>query len=447
MDGRAFCFVVNVDFFIVRIVVADEVWEPVAGISESLIKDVSVDKYNMGIIYASSEKRLYRSEDSGETWKAVFTARGDSIGINFVNVSGQGVFVCTEKGVFKSQTGKSNWKRIFKSVGTEKNSTRYIAFNNNKIFLGTRAGLFISSDSGITWQKGSGETGSISIKWITFLDEAVFLATEKGVYKGSGSSWKRAFITSTEEIEYDASSADEATGATKPVNSILVAQNKVYLATDSGIFVSEDKGNTWSEFPSGGLLSQKVKRILFNGMGKVNFAATDDGVFIFSDSEKIWRSLYKGMTTDRTYSLSIDDRRVIWVASDKGLLKLVAAKLALPKGLNSRASSAATHIGDEDILNLFHAEPTIREVQKAAIKYAEVNPDKIKNWRMRARVKAFLPEVSVDYDKTINYDSGADKYYIGPYDWGVGVKWDLGEIIWNHTQYISTISGVGKGKL
>ena len=87
-----------------------------------------------------------------------------------------------------------------------------------------------------------------------------------------------------------------------------------------------------------------------------------------------------------------------------------------------------------NILELFSHEPTIREVQNAAIEYAEVNPDKIKNWRKHAKFKAFLPEFSLDYDKTITYDSGVDRYYIGPSDWGASVKWDLGEIIWNPDQ-------------
>lgn len=430
-------------FVFISNVFADEVWQPVSGIKESDIKEIAIGG---GIIYASSEKRLYRSEDSGETWKAVFTARGDSNAINFIGISEQDVFVCTDNGVFKSNDGASNWKKIFKGIGTGQNSTNHIAFNNNKIFLGTRAGLFISSDNGITWQKSSGETGSISIKWITFLDEAVFLATEKGVYKGSGSSWKRTFITSTEEIEYDANSADGATGATKPVNSILVAQDRIYLATDSGIFVSEDKGNTWSGFPSGGLLSQKVKRILFNGMDKVNLAATDDGVFIFSDSEKIWRALYKGMATDRTYSLSIDDRGVIWVASDKGLYRSTVKTLLAAQGSAATISDvAAPSYGAEqekDILRLFAYEPNIREVQEVAIKYAEVHPDKIKHWREAASKKALLPDVSVGVDRYVtnywHWDAGQNPDVLQKGDdvikWDITMSWDLGDLIWSTDQ-------------
>ena len=79
-------------------------------------------------------------------------------------------------------------------------------------------------------------------------------------------------------------------------------------------------------------------------------------------------------------------------------------------------------------------EPGIREIQAAAIRYAEVNPQKIESWRKGAKFRSLLPEVSVDYDKTINYDSGADRYYTGPYDWGITLRWDLPDLIWNPYQ-------------
>ncbi|MBU4312128.1 MAG: hypothetical protein KJ706_05375, partial [Candidatus Omnitrophica bacterium] len=327
---------------------ADEAWQPVGGIKESDIKEVVVKD---GVVYASSEKSLYRGDDNGETWKAVFTARGDSNGINSIGISEQGVFACTDNGVFKSSDGISSWKRIFKCIGAEKNSTRYIAFNNNKIFLGTRAGLFISSDNGITWQKSSSETGSISIKWITFLDEAVFLATEKGVYKGSGTNWKRVFITFTEETEYDADAIDEAAAASEPVNSIFVKDKTIYLATDSGVFISEDAGESWQRFESAGLGSEKINRLIVldsqtqyssSAVEKdtvsarsndILFAATDSGVFVIDVNDNAWQALYKGMDADRINSIAADNKGGIWVATDKGLYKSSPLTLSLsPEG-------------------------------------------------------------------------------------------------------------------
>ena len=89
-------------------------------------------------------------------------------------------------------------------------------------------------------------------------------------------------------------------------------------------------------------------------------------------------------------------------------------------------------------------EPTIQELQKAAIKYAEVNPDKISTWRKQAAMKALLPEISVGYgndvDATITSAtaSGRTNYYIGPDDtsssWDFTAKWDLGDLVYNSAQ-------------
>lgn len=89
-------------------------------------------------------------------------------------------------------------------------------------------------------------------------------------------------------------------------------------------------------------------------------------------------------------------------------------------------------------------EPTILELQRAAIKYAEVNPDKIMNWRRQAALKALMPEVSVGYnndaDATISTatSNGKTNFWIGPDDtsrgWDVTAKWDLGDLVYNTSQ-------------
>jgi hypothetical protein len=61
------------------------------------------------------------------------------------------------------------------------------------------------------------------------------------------------------------------------------------------------------------------------------------------------------------------------------------------------ASSAAFAEDDEvaKIMARFDHEPTIRDVQKAAIEYYNVSPDTIRGLRSRARKKALLPGLSV----------------------------------------------------
>ena len=126
---------------------ADETWQLAPGIKEPGIKDVAIKG---DFIYAASEKSLYRSEDNGKTWGVVFSAKGDSGIINFIGISKTRAFVCTDNGLFMSIDGRSGWKNIFKGIGGEDKSVLHIAFDTNKICLGTRDGLFTSINNAVT---------------------------------------------------------------------------------------------------------------------------------------------------------------------------------------------------------------------------------------------------------------------------------------------------------
>ena len=419
---------------------ADEAWEPVSGLSESDIREIVVEE---GKLYTSSEKRLYRSGDNGETWDTVFMVRGEGSVINFIDIFKNTIYICTNKGLFKSIDGKTGWNNIFKGIGAEKSNARHVAFNNNKIYLGTQGGLFLSSDNGATWKKDSGEAGNLSVKWIAFQGRNAFLAAEKGVYRGSGDRWKRIFVTSTEEMEYDSDVLDSAVSAERPVNSVMPNASLLFIATDAGIFVSEDEGDNWKRFSSDGLISQKVKRLLFrNDL----FAATDKGVFVFSDKDRVWRALYKGMAGDKASSIAGDSKGNIWVATNKGLYRSTAEVLSAAQGTAATTSNvAAPSYGAEqekDILRLFAHEPSIREVQEVAIDYADVHPDKIKKWKEAARHKALLPDVSLGLDRYVtdlyHWDAGQNPDVLQTGDdvisWDVTMSWDLGDLVWSTDQ-------------
>src|SRR3989338_9793488 len=105
-------------------------------------------------------------------------------------------------------------------------------------------------------------------------------------------------------------------------------------------------------------------------------------------------------------------------------------------------NSAPLETQTQDILKRFETEPTISDVQEAAIKYAEVHHDKIKAWRESANKKALLPNVSVGLDRYVtdywHWDSGTspDTLQKGKdaVSWDVTMTWDMGELIWNNDQ-------------
>lgn len=409
---------------------ADEAWELVTGINETDLNHIAIDASNNNIIYAASEKAIYKSQDSGNTWTIIFSVNAEDNSINFVTVNGQDVFICAKNGLFRSANSGLDWKRIFNGVGEKENNISHIAFLKDKrIFLGTKGGLFISKDNCLTWEKDSGEAGNLGIRWIEFINKSILVAAEKGVYKNSGSGWKKTFVTTRESAEYDADITDELLQAAKPVNSITINKGIIFLATDSGIFVSEDKGEIWKSFINTGLASLKVKKLIY----KDNlYAATNKGVFMFSEQEKLWKQLYKGIAAKdtRDIAIDIDEDGYLWAATKKGLYKTKLLSID-DKGYDLN-----------EILESFNNEPSIREVQKAAVEYAEVHPDKIKEWRNSANKKALLPNVSIGLDRYVtdywHWDSGTNpdtlqkgKDAVG---WDVTMTWDMGELIWNNDQ-------------
>ena len=89
-------------------------------------------------------------------------------------------------------------------------------------------------------------------------------------------------------------------------------------------------------------------------------------------------------------------------------------------------------------------EPTIGQLQQAAVQYAEVSPEKISRWRTQARLQAFIPRLtlSLDRDQNANIASstskGVTRFAVGPTRRNLSVDldftWDLGDLIWSSAQ-------------
>ncbi|MCX5668314.1 MAG: hypothetical protein NTY34_08455, partial [Candidatus Omnitrophica bacterium] len=91
-------------------------------------------------------------------------------------------------------------------------------------------------------------------------------------------------------------------------------------------------------------------------------------------------------------------------------------------------------------------EPTFKELRDAAIKYAEVSPEKIKRWRAESKASALLPKVSFGADRntadlwhweggsTVKENDDVLRQGRDTIDWDATVSWELGNLIWNDDQ-------------
>ena len=292
----------------------------------------------------------------------------------------------------------------------------------------------------------------------------MYAAADKGLYKSldGGNGWRRILSTNTHDNDHLLSTAEESEDpheieGGRTIKSIVIDPSNseiIYIATSEGLCISRDGGGTWKRTGSLGLGSLDIRHILLDGdKNRHIYAATDRGVFRYSEASDIWQELYKGLISADAYYLALSPgheagSKTIWAATDKGVFK-ASIPVQSPDSITVPVKSAAAHdhLREMDVLSLFSHEPTIEEVMDAAMRYAEVEPEKIAHWREAAARRAWLPDLRFAYDKNNDwqsssyfYSTSSEKYKdnditSGRDDgWSVSVTWELGELIWNNDQ-------------
>ncbi|MFQ5585469.1 MAG: WD40/YVTN/BNR-like repeat-containing protein, partial [Thermodesulfobacteriota bacterium] len=324
--------------------------------------------------------------------------------------------------------------------------------NPGTMFIGTKAGLFRTDSGGKRWRREQHIPTDAVVPSLSLRPSkpyTLFAATERVLFRsrGGAAGWERLLVRST-PLEGEAAEGTDEEAVNDVVSNIRwVAVNPidpetVYLATSNGLLISRDDGVHWKQGGGAGLVSSDIRNLVTTTAdpGTV-YAATKRGVFRYTELSRSWRPLYKGLTSSdvRFVAAGRNDSPVLWAATRRGAFKAVAVE----------GSEMAVQGGEgaERILTQIGEEPTIHEIQRAAIKYAEVHPGKIEKWRKAAARKALLPDLKVAYDKskdwqssTYFYSTSSQKYTDDDitldrdWSWSVSATWDLGELIWNNDQ-------------
>jgi len=395
------------------------------------IISITINPADPSVIYAASENCVYKTCDGAKTWKKIYNTNKDIRGL-YISHFSDAVYIFTEDGLYESRNGGKDWDRIFIGSSALENDCLCLAMSNKTLYLGTRQGLFISYDSGEKWLKMSENFSDNIISCLAInpqQDGVVYVASEKGVYftQDDGRSWKRIYVAYDSEIpsedfsDYDGEVSEHITS----VYSMVVSSNnpcRIYIATNRGVSFTEDNGEKWQNITSIGLSSYKVRSIVVSKDDETIFIATDKGVFKLDKNR--WQSVTRSFGYQDFYDLVLYDNDTIFAAGKGGLCRI---------NLTHEEQVGDTNIitkREDNIEDLFKGEPAIEEVQRAAIKYADADINKIKNWRRQSRVKAFFPNMSVSYNKTI-YGSSTGAMAVGPRDWSLGLSWDIADFIWN----------------
>lgn len=430
-------------------------WEPVhPGNAQGRFLAVTVDPANPRRVLAATEQTLYESQDNGAHWEERYrlTGSADVTAIAVGRTEPAARLLATNSGLYGSFDGGTRWSRVFRgSDGLEKVCT-YVAFHpeqQDTALLGTRGGLFISKDGGRHWKILNIPSAARAIAHLGF-DPAdsgrIYLVAEGGLFIGSLSTgeWTKSTTafnaedTEVEEPDHSTNETGEDDAALHRLSAIVAdpkQSSTLYLASSRGLQVSQDRGSSWQWLTTSGMASSAILRLLVQHHSPpMIYAGTPNGVASLQPGLDHWQVLTEGLAITRVNDLAVSSRS-LWAATDQGLFRYEIAPDAL---------SHTEPTTPQDLLANFNYEPTIAQVQDAAVRYAEVHPDKIRRWRRQAALQALLPSVDVGFDHDRSRDTSIDEGSFPNFQliksedrdasFDVGVTWDLGHLIWNDDQ-------------
>ena len=433
-------------------------WSSVsAGIPEADIHWVTVDLKKPEVLYAVSEKYVYKTPDNGASWSQIFAIGGlhHKIQSIYVDPSVPGrVYSAGTSGVWRSENSGNQWDFFYQGVGGETKNVLCLAgdpANAGRIWLGTAEGLVTVNVHSKKAEKVAGFP-NVAVQSILISDlktRSILVSAADGIYQsvGDGARWKKVLTNSGGVIQADDASLQQAgieeiPSMPLPANLIFHApSDKFFVPTPRGIYEADSKDPSWRPAQGKDVFNGRINYLAASS--RFFYLASNRGVYRWDLSSLIFSNLSGGLPSLEVHMVFYDSRSDrLLAATGKGIFQFLRPESTGP-GTDSPENKAPSVT---DILKSFEQEPTIQEIQKAAIEYAEVHPRKIQEWRAAASKRAWLPDISVNQkiglNQNIDLDRGgtgdADRFIQGPdekaADWTVSASWDLGELVWNDDQ-------------
>ena len=348
------------------------------------------------------------------------------------------LYLGTDNGLFIRERDHRGWRRLFTGWGG-KREVNDVCVSARGIFAATEGGLFFSGDGGRNWRRFPGKASKYSVHSVSAPERensAIVITTDKGVFRYNNNGWERLPCSWPENVTAAGEDAipDRAGPEARCVTISHKRKERIYVGTQNGIFFSDNAGDTFRRFDDEGLLDNDIISLkeLPYGVDQL-FAVTRSGLFHYKGSWEPFEG--PGHLRDvRSIAYDLDPRNSLWLATDRHVYKTVSVETDVEK-IAIEALNA---------LDYFQYEPPVEAVQEAAIRYAEVHPAKIADWRRRAGISALLPRLNIGLDKAEAdtyeiYTSSKHQYAVeGPRKssdgWDITVTWDLGKLIWNDDQ-------------
>lgn len=292
-----------------------------SGLNETRIKKMVFDPQDSSIVFlvAYGNAGIFRSEDSGNTWKEInngITGSDKDIACFEVDPAEDSLLYAGSIGtgkLFRSEDYGDTWKQLnAKLPETSINEIIVNPSDNRIIYLATGAGIFKSEDKALTFKKKNDGLTDINVKTIAMdltKPEVLYASTfNTGIFKttNAATSW-----------------VQKSSGL--PFYSIICIQvnpktSEIFTGTEIGIYSSKDSGNTFSLKGLEGKFIECLTLEL-NDPSYMYAGTYKNGLFKSDDGGSTWKQLGREIQTKNVFDVEIDpnDSQKMYVATDNGV--------------------------------------------------------------------------------------------------------------------------------
>jgi len=280
------------------------------------------------VVYAGTQEGgLYRSRDGGTTWSTISLSFASQTVVTGVDIDpGQTdhiVVAVSGNGVAVSEDAGATWTRsLIDALPSDCTSVCFVAGGEECLAVGTRSGSIWYSRDGTKWSIVHRLVDGGQVYQLARVGDGIVAATSRGILTSpDGTSWRESNAgIHNLTLEGAASSPCEP--------------KRMFVATDDGVYGSEDTGATWKRSsPSQATMCVTVLRD-----GTTVLAGTTCGTILRStDTGAHWKTVKSGipgmnvgaivvaeqpgtvcMATDDGFAIS-RDAGATWVARNTGL--------------------------------------------------------------------------------------------------------------------------------
>ncbi len=440
-------------------------WNSVStGIKESEVLSIGVAPWNSHEIYAGTPTGIYQTTDHGAHWKKVMAVKGADPSVYCISFSGKGadfIYAGTSNGLYRSTNYGKQWQQVFRGGAGGERAVFWVESVPNdphRVYAATILGLFASEDGGKNWAPVKTLPIHSPVRRVLSHPggEGLWIVADSGIFfsNDQGKSWERIWVSPSQTPEgtilEEASEAMEGFSSTQQVRHVVLqslgeGKTRLLAGTSQGLLAQNSGPASWEIFPRFGVTAREIRSVALDPQKeKTLFIGTDQGVYYWDGEKDHWENFSSGMVGQRIHELEFSKSGdQLWAATDKGIYyaELQSLSFAIEQKLD-----APNFLTPQEMMSRYHYEPNIEQVQQWAIRYAEVQPEKIEQWRSQSARKAWLPKLTFGVNRnttdlwhweggsTTKADDDILRRGRASADWAVNMNWDLGELIWSVDQ-------------